>query len=113
MAEKVLAKLVSAAFAAKHVDAAVSHYQKCVDEFQLGNWEDSIAKGGKFVEAALKALWSHVGEAVPVGKAFKAGAIIDGLSKKPAAVDDTIRLTMPRACRLVYDVASNRGGRHD
>src|SRR5262249_33546811 len=27
--------------------------------------------------------------------------------------DDTIRLTIPRACRFVYDIASNRGGRHD
>jgi hypothetical protein len=113
MAENALAKLISAKFAPKHVDAMVNHYQKTVEEFQLGKWENSIAKGGKFIEAVLKALWSHVGEAVPTGKGFKAGAIIDGLGNKPGTVDDTVRLTMPRACRLVYDVASNRGGRHD
>jgi hypothetical protein len=113
MAEKTLAKLVGAKFAPKHVDSAVGHYQKAVEEFQLGKWETSIAKGGKFVEAVLKALWSYVGEAVPTGKAFKAGAIIDSLAGKPGTINDTVRLTMPRACRLVYDVASNRGGRHD
>ena len=67
MAEKTLAKLVGAKFAPKHVDSAVGHYQKAVEEFQLGKWETSIAKGGKFVEAVLKALWSYVGEAVPTG----------------------------------------------
>lgn len=113
MAKEELAKLVGAKFAQKYVDSAVGHYQKAVDEFELGNWENSIAKGGKFTEAALKALWACVGEAVPTGKAFKAGSIIDGLGNKPAAIDDTLRLTMPRACRLVYDIASNRGGRHD
>ena len=113
MAEHVLAKLVGAKFALKYVDAAVGHYQKTVEEFQLGEWEHSITKSGKFIEAILKALWSFVGEAVPTGKAFKAGAIIDGLTNKPGMIDDSVRLTIPRACRLVYDVASNRGGRHD
>jgi hypothetical protein len=113
MAEEAMAKLLGAKFAPKYVSAAVGHYQKTVEEFQLSEWENSIAKGGKFIEAVLKALWAHVGEVVPPGKAFKAGAIIDGLANKPAASDDTVRLTMPRACRLVYDVASNRGGRHD
>jgi hypothetical protein len=27
--------------------------------------------------------------------------------------DDAIRLTIPRACRFAYDIASNRGARHD
>ena len=106
-------KLTSTQFAAKYVNAAVGHYQGMIDEFQLGKWENSIAKGGKLIEAVLKALWDYVGESVPTGKHFKAGTIIDGLGNKPSAIDDTVRLTIPRACRLVYDVASNRGGRHD
>jgi hypothetical protein len=114
MAEETLTKLVGSKFTQKYVTAVVGHYQKAIDEFQLGNWEDAIAKSGKFIEAVLKALWAYVGEAVPTGKAFKAGSIIDGLGNKPAgASDDTVRLTIPRACRLVYDIASNRGGRHD
>jgi hypothetical protein len=113
MAKEELEKLLVAQFAANYVKAAIGHYQKSIEEFQLSEWENSIAKGGKLIEACLKALWSHVGEPVPTGKAFKAGAIIDGLAKKPATFDDTVRLTIPRACRLVYDVASNRGGRHD
>jgi hypothetical protein len=114
MAEKALQKLLCTKLSVQHVNSAITHYQKSVEEFQLGEWENSITKGGKFVEAVLKALWAHVGETVPAGKDFKAGVIIDGLAKKPTGTfDDTVRLTMPRACRLVYDVASNRGGRHD
>jgi hypothetical protein len=113
MAEKTTEELLQASFDVKYVVAAVSHYQKAVEKFQLADWETCIAKGGKFAEAILKALWAHAGETVPPGKGFKAGAVIDGLAKKPGTHDDSVRLTMPRACRLIYEVASNRGGRHD
>jgi hypothetical protein len=113
MKQYQLADLMSAKFARRYVDAAVGHYEKVVDEFQLSKWENSIAKGGKFTEAVLKALWAFVGEVVPVGKAFKVDTIINGLANKPTTIEDTVRLTMPRACRLIYDIASNRGGRHD
>ena len=55
MVEQALAKLVGAKFTPKYVDAAVGHYQKSIEEFQLGEWENAIAKGGKFIEAVLKA----------------------------------------------------------
>lgn len=113
MAEGELTRLLAAKFTTKYVESAVDHFQATVEKFQLGEWEDSIAKSGKFVEAILKALWAYVGKPLPSGKGFKAGAIIDGLANEPSTYEDTIRLTMPRACRLVYEVASNRGGRHD
>ncbi|MCX6570514.1 MAG: hypothetical protein NT006_03710 [Candidatus Aminicenantes bacterium] len=85
-----------------------------MSDFQMGEWEDSLAKAGKFVEAVLKALFVHVGESPPTGRGFKADPIITGLANKPQnSCDDSIRLTIPRACRFVYDIASNRGGRHD
>jgi hypothetical protein len=105
-------ELLKDVFAPKHVDQAVRHFQTAVDGFQLSKWDDASAKGGKFIEAALKALWAYVGEVVPAGKHFKAGAIMTQLEGKvPHA--DTIRLTIPRACRFAYEIASNRGARHD
>ncbi len=90
------------------------HYGRMVKDFQTGEWEDSLGKAGKFVEAVLKGLWVHVGETLPTGRAFKADPIFNGLAQKPSGTyDDSIRLTIPRACRFVYDIASNRGGRHD
>lgn len=110
--DRTAQQLLADSFAAKHVNAAVRHFQGAVREFQLRNWDDASAKAGRFIEAALKALWVYVGEAAPTGKHFSAGGIITSLEKKTGHAD-TIRLTIPRACRFAYEVASNRGARHD
>lgn len=104
--------LLKDVFAPKHVDAALRHFDGMVDEFQRIKWDNASAKGGKFIEASLKALWVFVGETPLAGKHFKAGAIMDGLAGK-TAFPDTIRVTIPRACRFAYEIASNRGARHD
>jgi hypothetical protein len=106
--------MLKARFDPKHIEAVLEHYQAMISEFQKSEWEESIAKSGKLVEAALKALWVQVGKTVPRARDFKADYIIRELEKIPTAnADDAIRLTIPRACRLVYDIASNRGARHD
>jgi hypothetical protein len=106
---------LSPPFPKKHATSLVKHFSKMVEEFQDGEWENCIAKSGKFVEASLKALFVHVGKAPPTGRGFKADAIINGLAQVPddGTFHDSIRLTIPRACRFVYDMSSNRGGRHD
>lgn len=114
MASHEIEKLLIPAFPKKHVGAMLRHYAGMVKGFQAGEWEASLAKAGKFIEAVLKGLWVHVGETPPTGRGFKADPIITGLSQKaPGTYDDSIRLVIPRACRFVYDIASNRGGRHD
>lgn len=113
MAMRSIESMLADVFLAKHVNGAVRHFDELVREFQLSAWERSIAKGGKFIEAVLKAIWARAGETVPTGKAFKADTIINQLPQKTALVDDSIRLTVPRVCRVIYDIASNRGGRHD
>lgn len=99
-------------FEAKYADAAVRHLGRMAEDFQQREWDDANAKAGKFVEAVLKALWREAGEVVPKGKKFKAGIILDQIESK-VALPDSLRLTIPRACRFVYEVASNRGARHD
>lgn len=107
-----LVSLLQPPFAAVHVAAAVKHYEAMVGEFQRGAWEESIGKGGKFVEAALKGLWLHTGSALPPARQFKADSVINQLAQT-SGFHDSVRLTIPRACRFVYDIASNRGARHD
>lgn len=96
----------------KHVDAAVKHFGRMVQDYQRSEWDDANAKAGKFVEAVLKALITEAGETPASGKAFKAGTVLDTIDKK-TALPDSLRLTVPRACRFVYEIASNRGARHD
>jgi hypothetical protein len=110
--KRSLADLLADKFAARHVNSAVAHYDDGVAKFQNNDWEGTCAKTGKFVEAVLKALWVYVGETPPPGKQFKAGKIIDDLPKKSKG-EDAVGLSIPRACRLVYEISSNRGGRHD
>lgn len=104
--------LLKPTFAATHVTALLSHHQAMVQEFQQGAWEECISKGGKFVEAVLKALWVHTGNALGPAREFKVDKVINQLPNC-TTFDDSIRLAIPRACRFAYDIASNRGARHD
>lgn len=107
-------RLLQATFDAKHVKAALKHFQAMATEFQQGAWEEAISKAGKFVEAILKALYVHVGRTLPPARQFKADRVINELGQLVTGTfDDTIRLTIPRATKFVYDIASNRGARHD
>ena len=112
MPAKTIDQMLKDKFLAKHVTSLVGHFQLLITDYQRRDWPDSIAKSGKFVESVLKALWVHAGEVVPAGKNFKAGTIMDQLVNK-ASLTDSLRLTVNRSCRFVYEVASNRGGRHD
>jgi hypothetical protein len=101
-------------FNARHVDAAIRHFRSSIEAFEKEDWEETIAKGGKFVEAVSKALWLRAGKTLPPARQFKVGAVIAGLRNLPhGTLDDNIRVTVPRACEFVYDLASNRGARHD
>jgi hypothetical protein len=114
MDKEKIQNLLVPTFPKKHVVAALDHFFGIISKFQSGEWEPCISKAGKFVEAVLKALFVHVGQTPPKGRKFKADPIINQLGQLPdGSFDDAIRLTIPRACRFVYDIASNRGARHD
>jgi hypothetical protein len=104
--------LLKPVFADTHVAALLKHHQEMVEKFQQGAWEECIVKAGKFVEAVLKALWVHTGNTLGPDREFKVDKVLNQLPNFATFVD-SIRLTIPRACRFVYDVASNRGARHD
>jgi hypothetical protein len=101
-------------FPLKHVRSAVQHFTHAVNDFGQGDWEDGIAKTGKFVEAILKAIASHCSIKFESGRKFKADAVMNALGQLPhGSYDDSLRLLIPRACRVIYDIASNGGARHD
>jgi hypothetical protein len=112
MPERTVNDMLKDKFGAKCADAMVRHFQAMVEDYKKREWEDCNAKSGKFVEATLKAVWNETGKPLPKGKDFKAGNIMDLLPRE-AALNDSLRLTIPRACRFIYEIASNRGARHD
>src|SRR5437660_703958 len=83
-----LEPMLKGKYAAKHVGAALKHYQDMIGEFQKSEWEEATAKGGKFVEAVVKALWLLVGKTLPRAREFKVDAIIRDLERIPAADAD-------------------------
>src|SRR6266540_5813556 len=87
-------------FPAKHVNAALGHFTNAVNDFGQGDWEGSIAKTGKFVEAILKALAIHCSVPFESGRKFKADKVMNVLGQlTPGSFDDSLRLLIPRACR--------------
>jgi len=109
-----LQTLLKRRFPSKHIDASVRHFQAMTAHYQRSAWEDTILKSGKFVEAVLKAIWLHAGKTLPPARKFKVANVVSGLLNLPAkSLDDGVRITIPRACEFIYDIASNRGARHD
>jgi hypothetical protein len=107
-------ELLSTAFPKRHADAMCGHYQRAVGHFRKGEWEDAIGRVGKLTEAALKAVSLAAGKPAVGGRGFKVDTVIVDLGQLPrGTVDDSLRVLIPRACRFAYDIASNRGGRHD
>jgi hypothetical protein len=101
-------------FQRKQVDALVKHFAESINAFEDGDWEKCINKAGKFVEAVLKALAVHTSVQLPSAREFKVGQLVIKLGQlTPGQFDDSIRLLIPRNCVFIYDVASNRGSRHD
>jgi hypothetical protein len=115
MADRTINEVLKDKFAAgRNIDALVVHFKVAVSEYHRGEWEKSLAKCGKFLEAVLKALLKEAGLSTQTGRQFKVDAAINALGAVAAgSTDDSIRLTIPRCCRFIYDVTSNRGGRHD
>ena len=109
---KSINQMLKDKFTANYADAAIRHFTEMTKDYQQREWADAGTKAGRFVEAVLKALWDEAGEVVPKGRQFKAGVILDTIDKK-MTLPDSLRLTIPRACRWVYEIASNRGARHD
>ncbi|MDP2926654.1 MAG: hypothetical protein Q8N65_00740 [bacterium] len=96
-----------------HVEAALKHFVSSKRKYQESDWEGSISKSGKFVEAVTKALLKFCGKILPKTRNFRASSFLRNLECGSASVDDTIRIVIPKCCLFIYEIASNRGARHD
>lgn len=115
--EYQIKNLLSQKFEAKRVNSIINHFIFCIQKFEEGDWETSLTKAGKFIEAVIKLLWVYAGKSLPIKqKDFKAKVFAQKIIDQIDTItipDDGIRLQIPRASIFVYDIASNRGGRHD
>jgi hypothetical protein len=71
--------LISATFTPKHVRACLAHFVEVSSAFKVSDWEKSIVRAGKFVEAALKALALHTELTLPPPRKFKVANVLNHL----------------------------------
>src|SRR3989344_9109753 len=96
-----------------HVGSILKHFISAKREYQEGDWKNAIEKTGKFVEAVTKALVRFCGKTLPKTRHFHAGTFLRNLEREPVAIDEAVRIVIPKCCLFIYEIACNRGARHD
>lgn len=96
------------------VDELLAAHAEAKRNFYLGGLRLSAVEGGRFSEAAFRLL-EHIttGRHTPLGTSLRTERIINALAQLPSGSHaDSIRLHIPRALRLVYDIRNNRDAAH-
>jgi hypothetical protein len=106
-------KGLKAHFPARLVDELLSAYQDAKHNFFLGGLRLSAVEGGRFCEAAFRMLERVIkGSSTDLNRALDSERLILALSNSPKTYSDSIRLHIPRAIRVVYDIRNNRDAAH-
>lgn len=105
--------ILTPAFPAKHVDSLLKYFLEGAKKYRSSDWEGVGVKAGKFVEAAAKCLMVYCGQSVPAARRFKAGVALKNLESINSSYSEVVRIVIPKSCLFLYEIASNRGGRHD
>ncbi len=107
-------KGVVASLDAGLADELLASYQEAKRNFYLGGLRLSAVEGGRFCEAAFRLLQQRTtGKFDVLGKQVDSDALIKQLANIPAAqLPDSVRLHIPRALRVVYDIRNKRDNAH-
>lgn len=105
---------LSASLNDRLVDALLAAYQEAKRNHYLGGHRLSAVEGGRFCEAAYRILQDvTTGSFDPVGRPLDASKVTRQLAAQPVgSVPDSIRLHIPRALRVIYDVRNSRDAAH-
>lgn len=96
------------------VDELLAAYQEAKRNFYLGGLRLSAVEGGRFCEAAFRLLQQcTIGKFDPLGKQVDSDGLIKLLANIPAVQQpESVRLHIPRALRVVYDIRNKRDNAH-
>jgi hypothetical protein len=96
------------------VDKMLDAYQEAKRNFYLGGNRLSEVEGGRFCEAALRLLQHRTtGTFTPLGTQLDAEAVTRSLSQlRKGTHPDSVRLYIPQALRVVYDIRNTRDAAH-
>ena len=101
-------------FDGKLVDELLAAYKDAKHNFFLGGLRLSAVEGGRFCEAALRILEEITsGSFTPLNKQIDSERLMLRLANAPGnAFSASIRLNIPRAIRVVYDIRNSRDAAH-
>src|SRR2546425_26603 len=105
---------LSAKLDAKLVHELLEAHSEAKRNYYLGGLRLSEVEGGRFCEAAFRLLELIGFKAfTPLGKQLDTERLMERLRGLPAANhQDAVRLHIPRALRLVYDIRNKRDAAH-
>jgi hypothetical protein len=93
------------------VDELLKTFQEAKRNFYLGGLRLNAVEGGRFCEAAFRLLEQATkGSFTPLGKQIDTQKIISAVEQ--AKVPDGIRIHIPPALRMVYDIRNKRDAAH-
>ncbi len=103
-----------ASYNATVVDELLAAYVEAKGNYYLGRLRLSEVEGGRFCEAAFRLLEERTtGTFTPLGTSLRTDGIIRTLANlSSGSQPDSIRLHIPRALRVVYDIRNNRDAAH-
>lgn len=111
--------VIRAGFVAAHldprlVDELLLAYVEAKRNYYLGNLRPSEVEGGRFCEAAYRLLQQvAMPPFTPIGKPIDTDKISqDLLAPGLVSLPDSVRLHIPRALRVVYDIRNRRDAAH-
>lgn len=105
---------LSAQLDAKLVNELMEAHSEAKRNYYLGGYRLSAVEGGRFCEAAFRLLELIAFSAfTPLNRQLESEKLILRLSNlNPSQQKDAVRLNIPRALRLVYDIRNKRDAAH-
>jgi hypothetical protein len=96
------------------VDQLLDAHAEAKSNYHLGGLRLSEVEGGRFCEAAFRLLQRRAfGTFDPLGSQLDADATSRGLANLPrGSHPDAVRIHIPRALRVVYDIRNSRDAAH-
>jgi hypothetical protein len=104
-----------ASYDAAVVDELLAAYEEAKSNYYLGGLRLSAVEGGRFAEAAFRMLQQETaGKFSAIGKSLpRTDKLIEELENLPTTSHpESVRLHIPRALRVVYDIRNKRDAAH-
>jgi hypothetical protein len=113
-ARSEIASSLGAAYDPSVVQELLDAHEELKKNFYLGGLRLAEVEGGRFAEAAFRLLQQETtGTFDSLGASLDTNATIKNLAETPkGSFSDSVRLHIPRALRVIYDIRNNRDAAH-